>query len=221
MAAGAFPPFREEDTVTPQTVQEPFVLGPESAGILMTPEEFDAIEEYDEEYRYELINGVLVVNPIPLPAETNPNEVLGYVLMFHQESHPQGNTLDATLSQQYVRTRTSRRIADRLIWTGLGRVPKIRRDVPSIAVEFVSAGRRNRERDYVAKRQEYLETGIKEYWIIDRFQRTMTVVRTTPSGPEQQVVRENELYQSPLLPGFDVPLARLLAAADRAAEMMA
>jgi hypothetical protein len=29
------------------TVAEPLPLGPESAGMLMTPEEFDAIEDYD------------------------------------------------------------------------------------------------------------------------------------------------------------------------------
>ena len=46
------------------------ILGPESAGMLMTPEEFDAVNDYDENYRYELIHGVLVVNPIPNPEET-------------------------------------------------------------------------------------------------------------------------------------------------------
>ena len=35
-------------------------VGLESAGVPMTPEEFDAIEEYDE-YHYELIHEVLVV----------------------------------------------------------------------------------------------------------------------------------------------------------------
>jgi hypothetical protein len=43
-------------------------LGPESAGLLMTPEEFDPVQEYDENYRYELVRGVLVVTPIPHPA---------------------------------------------------------------------------------------------------------------------------------------------------------
>ena len=38
----------------------------------MTPEEFDALEEYDENYRYELVHGVLVVTPIPLAEETGP-----------------------------------------------------------------------------------------------------------------------------------------------------
>src|SRR5205085_4004977 len=116
------------------------VLGSESAGLLMSPEEFDAIEDYDENYQYELVNGVLVVHPISLPEETGPNEYLAHVLLEYRERHLQGKALDYTLPQQYVRTATSRRIADRLIWTGLGRLPNRRRDIPTIAVEFVSAG---------------------------------------------------------------------------------
>ncbi|HEV3262738.1 MAG TPA: Uma2 family endonuclease [Gemmataceae bacterium] len=198
--------------------EEEVVLGPESAGVLMTPEEFDAIDEYDENYRYELVQGVLVVTPVPLAEETGPNELLGRLLLNYQEDHPQGSALDYTLPQQYVRTSRSRRLADRLIWTGLGRLPNRQRDLPSIAVEFVSAGRRNRQRDYVDKRQEYMEVGISEYWIIDRFRRTLTVIQNKPTGPEERVIAENETYQSALLPGFEVPLARLLEAADRMAQ---
>jgi Uma2 family endonuclease len=198
--------------------EEEVVLGPESAGVLMTPEEFDAIDEYDENYRYDLVQGVLVVTPVPLAEETGPNELLGRLLLNYQEDHPQGSALDYTLPQQYVRTSRSRRLADRLIWTGLGRLPNRQRDLPSIAVEFVSAGRRNRQRDYVDKRQEYMEVGISEYWIIDRFRRTLTVIQNKPTGPEERVIAENETYQSALLPGFEVPLARLLEAADRMAQ---
>ncbi len=199
-------------------VSFPLNVGPESAGILMTPEEFDALTDYDENYRYELIHGVLVVHPIPLAEETGPNELLGNFLYHHKVSHPQAAMLDATLPQQYVRTRGSRRLADRLIWTGLGRTPDRKRDVATIAVEFVSAGRRNRERDYVDKRKEYQEAGLKEYWIIDRFQRTMTVILYRGRKVQVKVIRENQTYQSPLLPGFDVPLAMLLEAADKWAE---
>jgi Uma2 family endonuclease len=184
----------------------------------MTPEEFDAITEYDENYHYELIRGVLVAISLPPPEETGSNELLGRLLLNYQEDHPQGSALDYTLPQQYVRTRTSRRLADRLIWTDLGRAPNVRRDLPTIAVEFVSAGRRNRQRDYVDKRREYLEAGIAEYWIFDRFRRTLTVVHNRPAGPEEQVIPEHGTYQSALLPGFEVPLARLLAAADWLAQ---
>src|SRR5438105_4312342 len=67
--------------------EEKVMLGPELAGTLMTPEEFDAVEEYDEEYRYELIHGVLVVNPIPSEAEVDPNEELGHLLRSYQDHH--------------------------------------------------------------------------------------------------------------------------------------
>jgi Uma2 family endonuclease len=188
------------------------VLGPRSAGILMTPEEFDAVDNYNERYRYELINGVLVVTPIPSGEETGPNELLSHWLLMYKETNRRGSALDATLPQQYVRTRRSRRLADRLIWTGLGRMPDREQDLPTIAVEFVSAGRRYRERDYQTKRREYLKLGIAEYWVVDRFQRTLTDFCRTK--PQRRVIREDESYQTSLLPGFELPLARLLAAAD-------
>src|SRR5207253_1756028 len=69
------------------------VLGPDWNGAALTPEEFDAIEEYDENYTYELIHGVVVVNPIPLGEETGPNEFLGHLLIVYRGDHPQGNIL--------------------------------------------------------------------------------------------------------------------------------
>ena len=191
------------------------ILGPELNGTLMTPEEFDAVEEYDENYVYELIHGVLVVNPIPLEAEVGPNEYLGHLLLSYWERDVQKSALDATLPGRYIRTKDSRRRADRLIWCGLGRVPDWKKDLPSIAVEFVSRARKNRVRDYEEKRREYMELSIGEYWIVDRFQRIMTVVRNQPDGPQVAIIHEHETYSTPLLPGFELSLARLLEIADR------
>jgi Uma2 family endonuclease len=196
------------------TTFEAIRLGHELNGMVMTPAEFDAVEDYDEDYTYELVHGVLVVNPIPLEAEVGPNEFLGYLLLSYQYGHPQGSALNLTLPERYICTRDSRRRADRVIWAGLGRLPNWKREVPTIAAEFVSSGKRNRLRDYVEKRRDYMRLGIKEYWIIDRFRRMMTVIRNRPSRPRQFIIRENETYTTPLLPGFELPLARLLALAD-------
>ena len=54
-----------------------------------------------------------------------------------------------------------------------------------------------------------------EYWVIDRFRRIMTVYRPGPIGPVHQVVLESQAYETPLLPGFVLPLARIFGAADR------
>src|SRR5581483_6374573 len=102
-------------------------LSPRLAGTLMTPEEFDAVRRWKEGYLYELVHGVLVVNPLPLPGETDPNEELGYLLRKYWEQKP--GAFDATMPQQYVRTVTGRRIADRVIWVGLRRMPDRDQDV--------------------------------------------------------------------------------------------
>ena len=51
-------------------------LGPESNGMSLTPWEFDAAE-FEVGWRYELVNGVLIVNPPPSVKERDPNEELG------------------------------------------------------------------------------------------------------------------------------------------------
>jgi Uma2 family endonuclease len=187
------------------------VLGLASAGTLMSPREFDAVRDWDENYRYELIHGVLVVAALPLPMETGPNEALGVWLTNYQM---RGGALDGTLPEQNVQTSDSRRRADRLIWVGLGRYPNVKKDLPSIVVEFVSAAKKDRRRDYIEKKTEYMALGIAEYWIIDRFRRTLTVVRNLDSGPDEKVITEKGTYKPSLLPGFRLPLRKLLAIAD-------
>jgi Putative restriction endonuclease len=157
--------------------------------------------------------------PIPLPEVAGPNELLGHLLLNYQENHSQGSALDDTLPQQYVRTPVRLRLADRLIWTGLGRLADPRRDRASIAVEFVAARGPSSKLYYVDKRKEYMAAGIREYWIIDRFRRTLTVIQKRRGKVREQVIREDRAYESPLLPGFKVPLARLLESANQRAKL--
>jgi Uma2 family endonuclease len=202
-------------SVIPLGTDSPPVLGPDSAGMLLTPEEFDEITDYEDGFRYELIRGVLVVAPVPSEAEASPNDELGAMLRQYQREHPQGAALDETIPERYVRTSIGRRRADRVVWTKLGRRPDPAADVPAIVVEFVSSSRRDRRRDYEEKRREYQEAGVVEYWIVDRFVRQMTVYRNAPEVPSELVVAEQETYRTPSLPGFELSLARLLAVADR------
>ena len=178
----------------------------------LDPDEFDAITDYVRGYRYELIRGVLIVNAIPGPAQASPNETLGYMLRDYQKNNPQGAALDMTLPERYVRVGKDRRQADRVIWAGLGQRPRETTNVPTIAVEFVSAGKRNAIRDYETKRVEYLGAGVVEYWIIDRFRRTLTVHRKTAKKPI--VVGEFETYETKLLPSFVLHMDEIMVATD-------
>jgi len=81
----------------------------------MSPEQFDALTDFDERYRYELIHGVLVVTPPPGPTERDPNEELGYLLRDYKKHHPQGSALDKTLMEQEIQPGNDRRRADRVL----------------------------------------------------------------------------------------------------------
>jgi Uma2 family endonuclease len=179
---------------------------------MMDPEEFDDVAEWNANYTYELINGVVIVSPAPAEGERGPNDRLGYLLQKYQLENPLGVCVDYTLPEQYVAGTRNRRRADRAIWIGLRRRPKPRIDVPAIVIEFVAKRKRDRERDYVKKREEYLKSGVREYWIIDRFRRTLTVFT---NASEPRVFRESETYSTELLPAFTLSLDELLRAADQ------
>lgn len=183
-----------------------------SAGMRMSVEEFKAIDDVEPGFRYELIDGVVVVTPPPGPSHANSGDELGYLLRLYAETHSKGKCIDGNLPEFELITGRSVRRTDRCLWVGLGRTPDLDRDVPAIIVEFVSPGKAAYVRDYEDKRNEYLTLGCREYWVIDRFRRTMTVFR---SEVPPVVVKEAEVYQTELLPGFALPLKTLLAAADQ------
>jgi Uma2 family endonuclease len=187
-------------------------LGPDSTGLVLSRDEFLAVEEYDDRFRYELIHGVVVVAPFAGPGERGPNGVLEHWLWNYHEANPARSTLDDTLSEETIDTGVCYRRADRVIWCGLGRQPVPMKDVPSIVVEFVSRTSRDRRRDYDEKRAEYAAIGVAEYWVIDRFRRTLTVCR---GNQVSHIVRESDVYETPLLPGFQLSLRKLLEVADR------
>ena len=191
-------------------------IGPYSAGTLMTVKEFDVTpaSRFVRGYRYEVINGVLVVTPPVSDAEADPNDELGHLLRTYKEFNPQGSILDATMPERLVPGTPNRRRCDRAIWVGLRRLPDTAKDIPAIVIEFVSSNKRDALRDYEEKRDEYLAAGVKEYWIIDRFRRIMTVYRQGLAGPTYDIVTEAQSYQTELLPGFALNLAQLLAKAD-------
>jgi len=205
------PTFIEKEVVIP--------LGPRDAGQPMTSDEFERAD-FERGYRYELIKGLLVVTPAPLEEERDANEELGHWLRNYREFHDRGGSLDLTLPEHDLRIGATIRRCDRAVWVGLGRHPRTRgrvaqRDVPAIVVEFPSSRPADQRRDYKEKVLEYRDLGVQEYWIIDRFRRTMTVYCWRGKRWARRTIRESDKYRTKLLPGFDLPLAGLFALSDR------
>ena len=90
--------------------------------------------------------------------------------------------------------------------------------MPTIIVEFVSSGKVNQERDYIAKRAEYREIGVRQYWVIDRFRRTLTVYDFGGEKDEERVIPEGTEVRDALASRLRAGPERLLALADRWAK---
>jgi len=86
---------------------------------------------------------------------------------------------------------------------------------PLLVIEIVSPGELQRDRDYVAKRSQYQDIGIPEYWIIDPQEKTVLVLELTEAVyTEVDTFEDDELIRSLQLPELNVTAAQIFAPAN-------
>ena len=206
---------------TAPTATRPVVeLGPADDGRTLTLDEY-LDSDMEEGYRYELARGVLEVSNIP----GEPHAMIVFWLVHLLNDY---YNLNPGLIRRFGGAGESR-----ILIPGLnsGRHPDVavllrgtRPDVrgqvrPAWAIEVVSAGVRARRRDYETKRAEYLAYGLLEYWIVDRFDRTVTVLTRDGDAWSERVFTGGEAASGRVLPDFAVPLPALWAVADEASTV--
>jgi Uma2 family endonuclease len=190
-------------------------LGPADAGRRMRLAEFAAAEG-QAGYVYELGRGAVVVVDVPGRKHQDQVAVLRLQLSGYQIAHPtqvhaiaSGNECELLLAGP-----ESARHPDLAVYKSPPldeREPWATR-VPELVVEVVSPG--SEQRDYVEKRDEYLQFGVTEYWIVDASRRKTLVLHRSGGCWAEHPIGEGETYHSQVLPGFRFDFANVLAAAD-------
>lgn len=147
--------------------------------------------EYDDgtDNRYELVDGELVSMPIVSPEHA---AIIRFIfLLLYQEVQRLGLDWEVFNNEVGIRTSKSRsRLPDVCIvngkdWRQLrqNRNKSAVLEVPlMLAVEVVSPGEQNYERDYITKRLEYQTLRIPEYWIVDPQERQKITILTLVDG---------------------------------------
>jgi Uma2 family endonuclease len=83
---------------------------------------------------------------------------------------------------------------------------------PVLVIEIVSPGEIQRDRDYIAKRGQYENRGIPEYWIIDPEQQMITVLALDNAQyVEVGQFRDSDAIVSPTFLEFTLTAAEILA----------
>jgi Uma2 family endonuclease len=188
-------------------------IGPEDDGRRMSLVDFDHAE-VQEGYLYELGKGILEVSNVPKISHGKQVQEIRNQFVVYQIEHEgmidyiSGGS-DAKLM---IASSESERHPDLLIYCSAA--PDhgdIWWDwIPEIVIEVVSES--SRKRDYETKPDEYLEFGVREYWIVDGFKEQMTVLQRRGGQWKPQVIKSPRKYSPSLLPGFSLDLKRVFAA---------
>ena len=117
------------------------------------------------------------------------------------------------------RSRASKTAGERTARSGPGRAVIRKRARPRRSWSSSSPAARSTRTGITSPSELSIgEIGVRQYWVIDRFRRTLTVYTFSGESDQVQIILENQNYESALLPGFELPLGRLLKLADRWAK---
>ncbi len=161
--------------------------------------------------RREIIDGDLYVTPSPRFSHQNIVLKLAVALENYLEAHPLGKLAIAPLDVIFG----EHDVTEPDIIFVLNEHRKILQDwvrgAPDLVVEILSPTTSSIDRG--PKLRAYAKYGVAEYWIVDPAQRAVEVYGLTPEG--YQLARDfsqSEVLSSPMLPGFELPVASLFQA---------
>jgi Uma2 family endonuclease len=189
-------------------------IGPADHGRRMTLEAFIKAD-FVEGWLYELARGVVEVTQVPKPRHGRVVDRVARLFIHYDERYP--GRINYRAGGGECRLRLPGMASDRHpdqaiyldpepegpdVWT---------KWVPHIVVEVVSP--RGRKRDFIAKREEYLRMGVREYWILDPEKERMHVLVRIGDAWQERIVSRRGVYRTVLLPGLEVRPAELLGPA--------
>jgi Uma2 family endonuclease len=179
---------------------------------LLTIEDLDALP--DDGNVYELIEGELIVSSAPTLTHQRVIKNLTHFIQSYLDQNPIGEVFP---TPGVIFDRHNSVIPDIVFLTNeqlerVGSEPHIKL-APALAVEVVSPGRQNSQRDRVKKLRLYDKFGVGEYWVADPEARTLEIYRRDGGALALAATLKGEdEIDTPLLPGFACTPARVFGA---------
>jgi Uma2 family endonuclease len=168
---------------------------------------FEEYLSYDDgtDNLYELFNGELIAVPpefgknVQIPNRLffqfsivlGTDRVRGHGLELEVRGEPRNRYPDLTIiREEHIQQLTLRNTIRQTM------VP------PDLVIEIVSPGEIQRERDYIAKRSQYLDLGVPEYWIVDPVETIVTVMTLQNRQYQEKVFCKGEEIFSLIFPNI-------------------
>jgi Uma2 family endonuclease len=184
-------------------------MSPQPRTVRFTYEDFLLFPEDGK--RHEIIDGDHFMTPSPATKHQRVSMKLSAAFMNFLKVHPLGEAFaapfDVVLSNEDI-------VEPDLLFVSAARLAIVTekniQGPPDLVVEILSET--TRKTDEIVKRKLYERYGVAEYWIVDPELETVKVYRRTEQGYVRtaELAREaNDTLSTPLLPGFQAPLAEV------------
>jgi Uma2 family endonuclease len=165
---------------------------------------------------YNLIDGELIVSPTPTRWHQRVQGRLYFALETYVRSHKTGHVYGAPLDVVLRRETPPVVVQPDVMFISNANAGILDRWVmgaPDLVVEVVSPG--NARLDMVRKLNVYAQFGVQEYWLVLPELEQVQLLRQTGDGFGPPDLLENDdVLTSALLPGFTLPLPELFAPGD-------
>ena len=165
----------------------------------------------DDNNRYELIDGELIVSKAPgIPHQLSLGQ-----LFYRLTSYLTGNPIGLLIFGPGVVFDDYNGVIPDLVFVSVERQHIITErgliDAPDLVVEVVSPGETKSERDRQLKRQLYSRRGVREYWVVDPQLKTIEVYRLHENVLMlEATLRGSDVLTSALFPGFSCAVSEIL-----------
>lgn len=170
--------------------------------------------EHDEWHRYEVINGELFVTRAPHWNHQETCTNLVFVLKSWSNTSGLGKVVT---TPSIIFSDTDNVIPD-VVWASAETLENYLDEkghlvsAPELIIEVLSEGRSNEKRDHKIKLDLYSDRGVREYWVCDWRNGTITIYRQEDNILKKvTTLSEQDTLTSPLLPNFSANVSELLA----------
>jgi len=166
----------------------------------------------DDGKRYEIVNGELYVSKQP---HWEHQFVSGQIFALLQAWSAQAQVGMANLAPGLIFGDDEDVVPD-VVWISAQRLMNALQtdgklhSTPELVVEILSPGSANERRDREVKRKLYSRRGAEEYWIVNWQERRIEIYRRVEAVLTLNcTLNENDVLQSPLLPGFSCRVGQI------------
>jgi len=166
----------------------------------------------DDDKRYEIIDGELIVTRAP---RWSHQKVAGRIFAALDTWSLETGLGQAAFAPGIIFTDEDNVIPD-VVWASNDRLDLLLdeaehlRGAPELVVEVLSPGEKNEKRDTQLKLKLYSQQGVQEYWIVNKDLPQVQIYRRENALLTLALtLQADDTLTSPLLPGFSCPLSRL------------